>query len=154
LECYHSPEYTIARNVAKDKAVFDVVITEGYTGPQPTEMRDRPERYNSMTAAAFGRSLPSDVRKEIDVDAPRGEESKHIVADIMKNKKNSLPRGIGRTATKDLGQALKAWRIWVMLATNDVRQRYRRSTLGQFWITASIAVMVAGLGIVYSAIFH
>src|SRR5262245_54863680 len=57
LECYHSPEYTIARNVAKDKAVFDVVITEGYTGPQPTEMRDRPERYNSMTAAAFGRPL-------------------------------------------------------------------------------------------------
>src|SRR5262249_1869110 len=100
------------------------------------------------------RGLDPYVGKEADVGAPLGGESKHIVADVMKTKKKSLLRGIVRTATKDLGQALKAWRIWVMLATNDVRQRYRRSTLGQFWITASIAVMVAGLGIVYSAIFH
>src|SRR6516165_8188744 len=35
LECYHSPEYGIARNAAKDKILFDVVITEGHS-PQPT----------------------------------------------------------------------------------------------------------------------
>ena len=61
--------------------------------------------------------------------------------------------GLVKNATQDLGQALKAWRIWVLLGTNDIRQRYRRSTLGQFWITATIAVTVVGLGIVYSAIF-
>lgn len=59
-----------------------------------------------------------------------------------------------RNATKDLSRALKAWRIWILLGANDIRQRYRRSTLGQFWITGSIVLMVAGLGVIYSAIFH
>ena len=36
----------------------------------------------------------------------------------------------------------------------DIRQRYRRSTLGQFWITASMAILITALGIIYSAIFH
>jgi lipopolysaccharide transport system permease protein len=57
-------------------------------------------------------------------------------------------------ATKDLVGALEAWRIWVLLGTNDIRLKYRRSALGPFWITASIAVMVIGLGILYSAIFN
>jgi len=75
------------------------------------------------------------------------EGSKHIVA-----AKRSFG-GLVKSATQDLGQALRAWRIWVLLGTNDIRQRYRRSTLGQFWITATIAITVVGLGIVYSAIF-
>src|SRR6516162_3501669 len=57
-------------------------------------------------------------------------------------------------ATKDLAQALKSWRIWALLGANDIRQRYRRSTLGQFWITASITLLILGLGIIYSAIFQ
>jgi ABC-type polysaccharide/polyol phosphate export permease len=81
------------------------------------------------------------------VGAALGGRSKQIEA-----AKRSL-RELVRNAIKDLGQALKAWRIWVLLGTNDIRQRYRRSTLGQFWITATIAVTVVGLGIVYSAIF-
>src|SRR6516165_7602233 len=39
LECYHSPEYGIARNAAKDKILFDVVITEGHS-PEPTRNQD------------------------------------------------------------------------------------------------------------------
>jgi ABC-type polysaccharide/polyol phosphate export permease len=62
--------------------------------------------------------------------------------------------GVIETAIYDLARALKAWRIWVLLGTKDISQRYRRSTLGQFWITASIGIMVAGLGIVYSALFN
>ena len=58
------------------------------------------------------------------------------------------------SAIDDLLRALKAWRIWVLLGTVDIRQRYRRSRLGQFWITTSMAVVVAGLGIVYSGIFR
>ena len=45
------------------------------------------------------------------------------------------------------------WRIWWILAFNDVRQRYRRSTLGQFWLTISMAVTIAGIGIVFGFIF-
>jgi len=63
-------------------------------------------------------------------------------------------RGAIRTAIYDLARALKAWRIWVLLGTKDITQRYRRSTLGQFWITVSIGGMVGGLGIIYSALFN
>jgi uncharacterized protein (DUF1330 family) len=37
LECYHSPEYAVARTARNGRAVFDLVITEGYEGPQPTD---------------------------------------------------------------------------------------------------------------------
>ena len=92
------------------------------------------------------------VGKEANFCAPLVDEDTHVVV-TEKNTKNDLARGIVRTATKDLGRALKAWRIWVLLGTNDIRQRYRRSKLGQFWITATIAITVVGLGIVYSTIF-
>ena len=37
LECYHSPEYAKAIAIRKDKAVADVIVTEGYDGTQPTD---------------------------------------------------------------------------------------------------------------------
>jgi ABC-2 type transport system permease protein len=58
-------------------------------------------------------------------------------------------------ATKrDLWPALCAWRLWTMLAWNDIRLRYRRSTLGPFWITLSMAMFISILGVIYSRIFH
>ena len=33
--CYRSPEYTEARELRRGKSVGDVVVTEGYGGPQP-----------------------------------------------------------------------------------------------------------------------
>jgi ABC-type polysaccharide/polyol phosphate export permease len=94
------------------------------------------------------RALEPDLGEGQAVGATLGDGSKQLEA-----VKRSLA-GLVRSAIEDLGQALKAWRIWVLLGTNDIRQRYRRSTLGQFWITATIAVTVVGLGIVYSAIFQ
>ena len=40
-----------------------------------------------------------------------------------------------------------------MLGWNDIRQRYRRSVLGPFWITISMAVFITLLGEIYSHIF-
>jgi ABC-type polysaccharide/polyol phosphate export permease len=57
-------------------------------------------------------------------------------------------------AQRELWPALCAWRLWTMLAWNDIRQRYRRSTLGPFWITLSMAVFVSLLGVIYSRIFR
>lgn len=54
----------------------------------------------------------------------------------------------------DIRQGLAAWRVWWMLALNDVRRRYRRSGLGQFWLTLSMAFNIGGLGFVYSRLFH
>jgi ABC-2 type transport system permease protein/lipopolysaccharide transport system permease protein len=55
---------------------------------------------------------------------------------------------------RDAVSALKAWRLWTMLGWNDIRQRYRRSTLGPFWITLSVAMFIGVLGVIYSRIFH
>src|SRR4051794_36201040 len=53
----------------------------------------------------------------------------------------------------DIRAGLAAWRIWTMLAWHDVRRRYRRSGLGQFWLTLSMIIMIGGLGYVYSDLF-
>ena len=55
---------------------------------------------------------------------------------------------------KDIGSGLAAWRLWTMFGWNDIRQRYRRSTLGPFWITLSMAVFVMLLGFIYAKIFN
>jgi lipopolysaccharide transport system permease protein len=56
-------------------------------------------------------------------------------------------------ALADLGLGIRLWRIWTMLGWNDILQRYRRSMLGPFWLTASMGIMVLALGTVYSRIF-
>jgi ABC-type polysaccharide/polyol phosphate export permease len=41
-----------------------------------------------------------------------------------------------------------------MLALTDVKLRYRRSRVGQFWLTISMAITILALAFVYSAIFQ
>jgi uncharacterized protein (DUF1330 family) len=38
LECYRSPEYTAAKKLRAGIAVGDVVVVEGYEGPQPPDI--------------------------------------------------------------------------------------------------------------------
>jgi lipopolysaccharide transport system permease protein len=57
-------------------------------------------------------------------------------------------------ALSDFSQGLASWRLWVRLGWNDILQRYRRSMLGPFWLTASTAVMVIALGGLYSQLFN
>lgn len=48
----------------------------------------------------------------------------------------------------------RVWRVWIILGWNDIRQRYRRSVLGPFWITLSMGVFILMLGVIYSHLFH
>jgi uncharacterized protein (DUF1330 family) len=36
LACYHSPEYATARALREGRSVADLLIIEGYDGPQPS----------------------------------------------------------------------------------------------------------------------
>lgn len=47
----------------------------------------------------------------------------------------------------------KTLSLSVMLAWQDVKQAYRRSAIGPFWITASMAVQIAAMGVVFGMIF-
>lgn len=53
----------------------------------------------------------------------------------------------------DIVDGVRQWRIWSLLAVQDIRSRYRRSFLGQFWITVSMGVTIAAIAFVYAAIF-
>lgn len=55
-----------------------------------------------------------------------------------------------RMAVGDLIAGLKAYRVWMMLARMDIRQRYRRSVLGPFWITITMIIFILGIGPLYS----
>lgn len=54
----------------------------------------------------------------------------------------------------DVLRGLAAWRTWTTFAWNDVLRRYRRTRIGQFWLTISMGLMILGLGIVYSTLFR
>ncbi|WP_277187163.1 ABC transporter permease [Caballeronia sp. BR00000012568055] len=56
-------------------------------------------------------------------------------------------------ALEDLKQSLSSWRLWTLLGWLEVRQRYARSRVGPFWLTISMGVMVASIGIVYGTLF-
>ena len=53
----------------------------------------------------------------------------------------------------DLLSGMAKSSLWFSLAWQDIKQRYRRSVLGPFWITASTGVMVAGMGPLYGSLF-
>jgi ABC-type polysaccharide/polyol phosphate export permease len=54
----------------------------------------------------------------------------------------------------DVYRGFRAAPLWLLLGWADIRLRYRRSVLGPFWITISMAVLIIVLGFVYSQIFH
>lgn len=63
-------------------------------------------------------------------------------------------RDQSQLALKDLFDGIKQWPIWFMLAYQDIKIRYRRSTLGPFWITMSMAITSYSMGFLYSHLFH
>jgi ABC-type polysaccharide/polyol phosphate export permease len=58
-----------------------------------------------------------------------------------------------RLALIDIRDGLKEWRIWFLLAWQDIQLRYRRSTLGPFWITLSMAITIYTMGLLYGRLF-
>lgn len=62
----------------------------------------------------------------------------------------------GRTlsrAIEDIRQGFTQRELWGHLGWQDIKQRYRRSVIGPLWITLSMAVTAAGLGLLYSQLF-
>ena len=57
-------------------------------------------------------------------------------------------------AWRDVSVGIVDWRVWLLLGMNDIRQRYRRSRLGQFWITLAMATTIVSLGLLYAFLLH
>jgi len=52
------------------------------------------------------------------------------------------------SAGQDLVQGLKNWRTWTHLGWSEIKRRYRRTVIGPFWNSISLAVFVVTLGVV------
>lgn len=82
---------------------------------------------------------------EATLSATQGQEAEQITFPVV------TPRQL---AWQDVKNGLQQWRIWLLLAWQDIQLRYRRSVLGPFWITISMAITVYSMGYLYSHLFH
>src|SRR3954452_9004967 len=58
-----------------------------------------------------------------------------------------------KAALLDLAEGLRRSDLWLFMGWHDVRQRYRRSSLGPFWITLATALFVTAMTLVYAGLF-
>jgi ABC-2 type transport system permease protein len=59
-----------------------------------------------------------------------------------------------RRAGRDLVQGYRRHELWLHLGWQDIKQRYRRSVLGPFWITIATGTTAVAMGGLYSKLFH
>ena len=84
-----------------------------------------------------------------------------IMAEDMASHRNvttslDLQRSAPRAAAAwaDLVEGMsKSW-IWSAMAMQDIRMRYRGSLLGPFWLTISMVIMIAAMGLIYARLFN
>ncbi|RDI61743.1 galactan export ABC transporter permease subunit Wzm/RfbD [Nocardia pseudobrasiliensis] len=57
-------------------------------------------------------------------------------------------------AFKDFRSGFAQRELWLSLGWQDIKQRYRRSVLGPFWITISTAVQAAAIGLLYATLLN
>lgn len=56
--------------------------------------------------------------------------------------------------TNSIPAALRCWPVWVWLARQDIKARYRGSFLGPLWLVLNLGILVAGLSLVYGTVFE
>ena len=54
----------------------------------------------------------------------------------------------------DLQAAFSNYHMWLFLAGQDIKQRYRRSVIGPFWITISTTIMITLMGPLYAVLLN
>jgi ABC-type polysaccharide/polyol phosphate export permease len=65
-----------------------------------------------------------------------------------------MSTAIIRSAFQDLKKSLLQRRIWMHLGWTEIKQRYRRSVIGPWWISLSMLIFIVMMGIVFSRLFH
>jgi ABC-type polysaccharide/polyol phosphate export permease len=74
--------------------------------------------------------------------------------DFLVRSNPPLKDRIANTISQEIVAGFRAWPVWVLMGWDDIRQRYRRSVIGPFWITLSMGLFILVLGVIYSRLFH
>lgn len=67
---------------------------------------------------------------------------------------SAVPRSLAESAAEDLLRGLRKRELWGRLGWLDVKRRYRRTTIGPFWTSITLAIYVLSVGTVGAAIWH
>ncbi|WP_446026515.1 galactan export ABC transporter permease subunit Wzm/RfbD [Corynebacterium sanguinis] len=79
------------------------------------------------------------------------------VSRMTTNASSEPPASKSTTLSMAFRDLVSGWRqneLWLQLGWQDIKQRYRRSTLGPLWITVATGVMALALGLLYSMLFQ
>ncbi|MGL4306827.1 MAG: galactan export ABC transporter permease subunit Wzm/RfbD [Mycobacteriaceae bacterium] len=57
-----------------------------------------------------------------------------------------------RRAFQDLRHGFSQRELWLQLGWQDIKQRYRRSVIGPFWITIATGIQAVAMGLLYSVL--
>jgi len=60
----------------------------------------------------------------------------------------------GWEGAEEFSEGAKSWRIWHLMGTAELRRRYVRSRLGNFWLTLSMGATIGALGVVWSFLWN
>ncbi|NIR58946.1 MAG: ABC transporter permease, partial [Gammaproteobacteria bacterium] len=63
-------------------------------------------------------------------------------------------RALASEILADLRSPIDRWRVWSLMASQDIHLRYKRSLIGPFWVSITMACFVMGIGLLYSQIFN
>jgi ABC-type polysaccharide/polyol phosphate export permease len=70
----------------------------------------------------------------------------------MKQRRTITAEALPLDALEDLSRGCLRYEIWWGFAVFDIKQRFRRSTIGPFWLTLSMGVLIGALSLVFSTI--
>jgi ABC-type polysaccharide/polyol phosphate export permease len=82
-------------------------------------------------------------------DTETGETSSQDAMPVRVIRADHVPQ----EALADLWLGLERYDLWTTFAFHEIRQRFRRSLLGPFWLTASMGVFVGALGLISTTLF-
>lgn len=66
----------------------------------------------------------------------------------------SSVKGVAVAGIADLLGGIRYWRVWHLIGVRELRHRYARSKLGQFWLMLSTAAMIGVLTVVFALLFN
>jgi len=60
----------------------------------------------------------------------------------------------GAAAFGDVAEGVRRWRSWFYLAVESIKNQYRRTVVGPWWLTIQTAAYVGGLAVLFGTIFR
>jgi lipopolysaccharide transport system permease protein len=58
-----------------------------------------------------------------------------------------------RAGWRELVDGGRNWRVWHLIGVGDLRRRYARSRMGQFWLTLSSGISIAVIGVTWALLW-